>query len=78
MSGAVGTAGQDVEGRNGRPYNVATYTRPCVIHANGWEKMPLIRIVEECGHITSSEREELLRTKSTFDKAKVNKCIDRC
>eukprot|EP00042_Codosiga_hollandica_P054693 m.746970 g.746970 ORF g.746970 m.746970 type:complete len:366 (+) comp58961_c0_seq1:320-1417(+) len=32
--------------------------------------MPLIRIVHETGHITTAERDELLKTKSTFDKTK--------
>eukprot|EP00042_Codosiga_hollandica_P054695 m.747136 g.747136 ORF g.747136 m.747136 type:complete len:368 (+) comp58961_c0_seq15:320-1423(+) len=32
--------------------------------------MPLIRIVHETGHITTAERDVLLKTKSTFDKTK--------
>lgn len=34
---------------DGRPVNTATGTRPCVVHANGWDKQPLLTLLERCG-----------------------------
>ena len=59
-----------------RPLNVATKSHPCVIHANGWEKLPLIDLVRRTGEITQERQEEILRIKSTFEKAKVDRLFD--
>lgn len=72
----LGSAAADVTASAGKLFNIATRTSPCVIHANGWEKMPLIKLVLDAGEITESERDTLLETKSTFEKTKV--CIVIC
>mmetsp|Transcript_821 Transcript_821/g.2728 ORF Transcript_821/g.2728 Transcript_821/m.2728 type:complete len:953 (-) Transcript_821:2162-5020(-) len=50
-----GSAKDDIQVRDGRPFNVVTGTRPCVLHANGWDKAPLLRIVTESGRFTPDE-----------------------
>ena len=54
-----------------RPFNKATNSRPCVIHANGWEKMPLIQMVRDTGEITPAVAAEMFNVKAKFDKTKV-------
>ena len=71
MSINAGSASSDIEARNHRPFNKATSTTPCVVHANGWEKMPLIDIVTATGEMSKIERQEILKQKSLFDKTKV-------
>jgi hypothetical protein len=41
------------------------------VHSNGWDKEPLLRLVLGAGKVTNEDYEELIRTKSTLDKAKV-------
>jgi hypothetical protein len=67
----TGSAATDVSVVDGRPVNVATGTKPCVLHANGWEKLPLIEIVERCGRISKEERDRLLEEKQEFESKKV-------
>ncbi len=66
-----GSAASDVKVRDGRPYNYATLSRPCIIHANGWEKQPLIDIVRQSGKISPIESDIALERKAAIDKAKV-------
>ena len=72
MTGSLaGASSADFEIVNDRPLNVATRSQPCVIHANGWEKLPLIDLVRRTGEITQAQQDDLLRTKEEFDKKKV-------
>ena len=67
----IGAAAKEVTVKSGRPYNTATYNSPCVIHANGWEKQPLIDIVYATGEITQAQQEASMKLKFTLDQSKV-------
>lgn len=49
------SAKDDLEVRDGRPFNIATGTRPCVLHANGWDKSPLLRLVKDSGRFSQEQ-----------------------
>ena len=74
MSDALtGSAALDVTIENGQPKNVATGTQPCVVHANGWEKLPLIELVEASGRISKDQRDQLLSDRDALKKKQVSR-----
>jgi hypothetical protein len=40
---------------DGRPFNTATGTQPCILHANGWDKGPLLEFIEKSGRFTEEQ-----------------------
>ena len=48
-------------------YNKATGTRPCVVHANGWDKGPLIDILKGLSLVTQDAITKLLSDKARSD-----------
>jgi hypothetical protein len=64
---------------DGRPVNTATGTRPCVVHANGWDKQPLLALLERCGLLedtglleaVKARRETLEKTRTLQTREKV-------
>ena len=64
---------------DGRPVNTATGTRPCVVHANGWDKQPLLALLERCGLLedaglldaVKARRENLEKTNTLQTREKV-------
>ena len=57
--------------KDNRPYNSATKTSPCIIHANGWEKQPLIEIVKLSGEITAAQQANIMKLKAEVEAKKV-------
>ncbi|EGD76928.1 hypothetical protein PTSG_07269 [Salpingoeca rosetta] len=65
-----GSAKRDVVVRDGRIHNQATHTSPAVVHANGWDKGPLLDILQQAGELTPQYRQQLLDLKATLEKQK--------
>lgn len=65
-----GDAGKDVIAKNGRIFNTATKTWPSIVHANGWDKGPLLTLLRDTGHLAPEMFDELVTQKKTLDKAK--------
>ncbi len=68
---STGSAAGDVKIDAGRPLNMATGTRPCVLHANGWEKLPLINLVEKAGLVSAADLQSMKDLKKDAELQKV-------
>lgn len=66
-----GSAKEDVIVRNSRPFNTATGTQPCIVHANGWDKGPLLELLRDCNKLSAAQVRELIETKAKLDKQKI-------
>ncbi len=66
-----GSAKEDIVVRNSRPFNTATGTQPCIVHANGWDKGPLLDLLRDCNKLSSAQVRDLIETKAKLDKQKV-------
>ena len=53
--------------------------QPVVVHANGWDKGPLLDILQHAGELTPQYRQQLLDLKATLEKQKVSLlCLCLC
>lgn len=46
-------------------------TQPCVVHANGWDKEPLLQILLDAGELSRSEWDAMEGEKAALEKSKV-------
>ncbi len=67
-----GRAKEDVEVVNDRLHNKATQTDPCIVHANGWDKGPLLKLLSRAHKLTDQEMADMIEQKATLEKTKVN------
>ena len=67
-----GSAKNDVLVKDGRVVNKVTGTTPCIIHANSWDKRPLIKLVTQSHRLTKEQEQVgtsvvLLNIRGTFE-----------
>jgi hypothetical protein len=48
----------------------ATGTDPCILHANGWDKGPLLSLLQEAGRLSEQQQHDLLELKAALEKKK--------
>lgn len=66
-----GSAAADLQVQGARVFNKATGTRPCILHANGWDKGPLLELLKQTGRLTAAQQSELTATKASLEKKKI-------
>ena len=59
------------------PFVPVAGTRPSVVHANGWDKGPLIDILTGLSLVTPEEIEKLLNDKARLEKTKTLQIRER-
>eukprot|EP00050_Salpingoeca_kvevrii_P008731 m.304754 g.304754 ORF g.304754 m.304754 type:complete len:826 (-) comp17278_c0_seq1:63-2540(-) len=64
-----GYAKDDVTAGEGRVSNIITHSQPCMIHANGWDKGPLLRLLEQAKYLSGERVAALNERKATLEKA---------
>ncbi len=73
-----GSAKKDLSVEGKRIVNLATGTRPCVVHANGWDKGPLLTLLIDTGRLTDEYQQQLVAKKVRERKREENNPFFLC
>ena len=46
--------------------------KPCIVHANGWDKGPLLRLLLDSGRLPEADYNAFMEKKMTLDKQNVS------
>lgn len=65
-----GSAKDDLVVRDNRPFNTATGTRPCIVHANGWDKGPLLQLAADSHRLVGADLASARSRKTNLEKTR--------